>query len=163
MNETTNAETNSKPKRNRPRLSTGHLLPFKKEHKTSPSLTHGAHSMRRAYFSNGINRSTRTGIVVTHLERRLAEHRGCKKFTELPITAQLKAQLLIGNLLFLSLWEPAPDNKTGMKDYTAAQNLCNRILTELGMNQAERPERTLADLAAEIAAEEEGTDAEIQG
>jgi len=143
-------------KKRKPRFSDGHVLPFKKEHRTNPrEIITGAHAMRRAYFCNGINRSTRQGLVITQLERKLAKHRGYAVLQDMPITQQLKVQLLLGNLIFLSLYEPLPDSKTGLRDYHTSQNLVDRILSELGMEPAETPEMSLQEYAEKLALEEE--------
>jgi hypothetical protein len=120
-------------------VSRGRFLPFRKEHRTNPrEIRDGAHAMRRAYFSNGISRRTREGIVIAHLERELAEHRGYPSLAAMPVTQRLKVQLLIGNLIFLSLYEPREDSKTGLRDLHCAQNLVNRLTSELGMEKAKK-------------------------
>jgi hypothetical protein len=145
-----NPKSEEKRQSDRPRLKNGNLLPFRKEHKTKiDRITSGAHSMRRAYFCNGINRSTRQGIIIKQLEQRIARHRGYQSMEEMPITQQLRAQLLIGNLIFLSLYEPAPDSKQGYRDFHTAQNLCDRILGAFGMEPVEKPEKTLAQYIEE--------------
>jgi hypothetical protein len=126
----------------------GQVLPFKRGHRTNPrEIRDGAHAMRRAYFSNGISRRTRQGRIIGCLERELAEHRGYASLSQMPVTQRLKAQLLIGNLIYLSLADPAPASRTGMRDYYGAQNLVNRLTSELGLERARKNQ----DLAAAFA------------
>ncbi len=128
------------PEAAKPLMIKGRLLPFRKEHRTNPLHTvTGAHAMRRAYFSNGISRRTREGKVISALEREIAQHRGFTSLNQLPVMQRIKAQLLVGNLIFLSLYEPSADSKTGLRDFTGAQNLVNRLTSELGLDRARMP------------------------
>lgn len=136
MNTNKNTEANAKQGSAKPYMTRGRLLPFRKEHRTNPSeIRDGAHAMRRAYFSNGISRRTREGKVIAQLEKELAEHRGFKSLEAMPITQRLKVQLLVGNLIFLSLYDPPADNKTGLRDLHCVQNTVSRLTSELGLDR----------------------------
>ena len=132
----------------------GRLLPFTKEHRTNPNeIRDGAHAMRKAYFSNGISRRMREGKVIARLENELAEHRGFKSLAEMPVTQRIKIQLLVGNLIFLSLYDPPAENKVGLRDLHTAQNLISRLVTELGLQPTKKPEMTLQDYIKQMEAE----------
>jgi len=112
----------------------GRLLPMVLEHRTNPALIRdGAHAMRRAYLSNGLSRRSREGLVLSNMEKQICALRGFKSMEEAPPTLQIKVRLLLGNLLFLSMYEPALTAKHGYADWNCAANLCNRICNEIGI------------------------------
>lgn len=124
----------------------GHALPFKQDHRTNPhEIRDGATALRRAYYSNGISRRTRTGKMISQLEHEFAEHRGYPSLSQMPVTQRLKVQLLIGNLLYIAAAEPAPNSKIGLRDVHCSQNCINRLLTELGLERAKKPALDLHD------------------
>ena len=135
----------------------GKLLPFRKAHRTNPtSIRSGTYALVRAYYLDGLSRRSRMGRAVARLEERFARHLGYKHLGEAPITARLKVQLAIGNLLFLANYEPPPDSTDGLRAVGTAQNTLNRILTELGLKQVERPVDPLLELKAAVDAANEG-------
>lgn len=91
--------------------------------------------MRRAYFCNGLSRRVREGKIISQMEREFAEHCGFPSLQQTPVTLRLKIQLLIGNLIFLALYDPPADSKNGLRDFHCAQNLVNRLSTELGLER----------------------------
>jgi hypothetical protein len=138
-----------------PPTNSGKRLPALKAFKTNAAqITDGAHAARRCYLAGQISMRTKEGLAIRHLENEFARLRGHKCLDDVPVTARLKIQLAIGNLLFLSMYQPDPACKIGLVNFHTAQNTLNRILTELGLNLP-KAEKDLNQYLAEFSEEDQ--------
>jgi len=106
-------------------------------------ITHGANSLVRAYYAGNIDRRTSLGIQIADWETAYACHMGYDDLASCPIVLQEKIRLAVGNRLFQMLWAPSPDGKSGARDLRSSENTLNRILTELGLEPAQKNVLTL--------------------
>ena len=111
-------------------------------------VTHGANSLVRAYYAGDIDRRTTLGILIASWETAYASHKGYDDLACCPIVLQEKIRLAIGNRLFQMLWAPSPDGKSGARDLRSSENTLNRILTELGLEPAQKDAVTLEHYVA---------------
>jgi hypothetical protein len=100
---------------------------------------HGAFAVRALYYKGQIHQGSRLGRFVTELENSYARHCGYETFAQCPVTVQDKIRLLVANWLFLGAYTPQPGSKTAAKEVSVAENLINRITSELGLRPAEKP------------------------
>ena len=106
-------------------------------------ITHGANSLVRAYYAGNIDRRTSLGIQIADWETAYACHMGYDDLASCPIVLQEKIRLAVGNRLFQMLWAPSPDGKSGARDLRSSENTLNPILTELGLEAAQKDAVTL--------------------
>jgi hypothetical protein len=111
------------------------------------SITHGAYSSRRQYWSGSLDLRCVMSAWAREQENEYAQHVGYERFDLAPITVRTKVKVLIGNLIFIAMADPPPENRNLTDDVKHAQVMVNRICSELGLKPAKK-EVSIHDILA---------------